>query len=264
MRRAALAAILGLAGSKITAEPGDPAGPLAMKEPAMRRTVSHLTPEGRLGDILHHPAFAGFAPLLLPWDGRTYDEALPLRRIGTLLPYHSQVDPVVITRALNRMVDDVTDGQPVFHAIYSEAQQRAEPAKTNAGLFFFHGQPGAPFAIIAPGGGFSYVGSVHEGFPYAQAISEAGYNAFVLRYRTGQGGTIATEDLAAAITYVFQHAEALGLCTKGYSLWGSSAGARMVAFIGSHGVARFGGDALPKPSTVVMAYTYRTPGSWGG
>ena len=46
---------------------------------------------------------------------------------------------------------------------------------------------------------FSYVGSVHEGFPYAVAISNKGYNAFVLRYRTGQGGAVATQDLAAAI-----------------------------------------------------------------
>lgn len=29
----------------------------------------------------------------------------------------------------------------------------------------------------------------------------------------------------------------------------------MAAAIGTHGVARFGGDAIPKPSTVVMAYT---------
>ena len=29
----------------------------------------------------------------------------------------------------------------------------------------------------------------------------------------------------------------------------------MAAAIGSHGAARFGGDYLPKPSTVVMAYT---------
>ena len=45
------------------------------------------------------------------------------------------------------------------------------------------------------------------------------------------------------------------MSTEGYSLWGSSAGARMVASIGSHGRARFGGDALPKPAAVVMAYT---------
>ena len=29
----------------------------------------------------------------------------------------------------------------------------------------------------------------------------------------------------------------------------------MAAAIGSHGVARFGGDDVPKASTVVMAYT---------
>ena len=41
----------------------------------------------------------------------------------------------------------------------------------------------------------------------------------------------------------------------GYSLWGSSAGARMAASIGSHGAAAFGGADLPRPAAVVMAYT---------
>ena len=99
------------------------------------------------------------------------------------------------------------------------------------------------------------MGSIHEGFPYAQEISRKGYNAFVLRYRAGQGGAVATQDLAAAISYIFRNAERLGVGTGHYSLWGSSAGARMAAAIGSHGVARFGGDDLPKPAAVVMAYT---------
>lgn len=47
----------------------------------------------------------------------------------------------------------------------------------------------------------------------------------------------------------------LGVGTEAYSLWGSSAGGRMAAAIGSNGVARFGGDDLPKPSAVVIAYT---------
>ena len=45
---------------------------------------------------------------------------------------------------------------------------------------FFRGRPGAPFAVICPGGGFSYVGSIHEGFPHALALSRMGYNAFVV------------------------------------------------------------------------------------
>jgi acetyl esterase/lipase len=102
---------------------------------------------------------------------------------------------------------------------------------------------------------FSYVGSIHEGFPYAAEISDKGYNAFVLKYRAGYGGTVATQDLAAAVSYIFKNAETLGVSTNSYSLWGSSAGARMAAAIGSHGSASFGGDDLPKPSTVVMAYT---------
>ncbi len=215
----------------------------------------HLAADGRLADILGNPAFAGFAERILPWAGRRYDPAMPLGQMASLLPYHSVVDTGTVVAALNRMIDDAGAGQTVFYDIYSEAERRADPAKAATGLFFYRGRPGAPFAVIAPGGGFSYVGSVHEGFPYAEAISDLGLNAFVLTYRAGQGGQVATEDLAAAITWIFHNAEELGVGTDGYSLWGSSAGARMAAYIGSHGPAAFGGADLPKPAAVVMAYT---------
>ncbi len=215
----------------------------------------HLGAKSTLRDLLRHPAFAGFAHLILPWDDRVYDERMPLARIGSLLPYHTHVDPETVTTALNRMIDDAASGRTVFYRFYSDAQTQQEPAKRKTGLFFFRGRPGAPFAVIAPGGGFSYVASVHEGFPYAAAISGKGYNAFVLRYRAGMGATAATRDMAAAISYIFANAASLGVGTAGYSLWGSSAGARMAASIGSHGVASFGGGNAPKPSTVVMAYT---------
>jgi len=216
---------------------------------------AQLGVDSRLRDILHHPAFAEFGRLLLPWDGRTYDEDIRLSDIGSLLPYHSHVSPKVVVSALNHMIDDARKGNTIFYDIYAEAQKRDEPARAHTGLFFFRGRPGAPFAVIAPGGGFSYVGSVHEGFPHAVEISKKGYNAFVLKYRAGHGGTVATQDLAAAISYVFRNAEALGVSTGTYSLWGSSAGARMVAAIGTSGVVAYGGDDLPRPAAVVMAYT---------
>jgi acetyl esterase/lipase len=220
-----------------------------------RSQATHLRLDDSLDEILEHPAFAGFGRLLLPWDDRRYALAMPLRSIGSLLPYHQHVDPVVVVSALNRMVDDASLGRTIFYDIYTNAQKQAEPSRKDTGLFFFRGKPGAPFAIIAPGGGFEYVASLHEGFPYAVEISNRRYNAFVLKYRAGQGGTVATEDLAAAISYVFRNARSLGVTTAGYSLWGSSAGARMVAAIGSHGTARFGGSDLPKPSALVTLYT---------
>jgi acetyl esterase/lipase len=222
---------------------------------ASAQEISHLHVDDSVDDILKHPAFAGFARLILPWDDRRYDTAMPLRNISSLLPYHSHVDPVVVVSSLNRMIDDASLGKTLFYNIYTDAQKRAEPSRQETGLFFFRGKPGAPFAVIAPGGGFAYVGSLHEGFPYAVEISKRGYNAFVLKYRAGHGGRIATEDLAAALSYIFRNAGSLGVATTDYSLWGSSAGARMAAAIGSYGTARFGGSALPKPSALVLLYT---------
>jgi acetyl esterase/lipase len=226
-----------------------------MNAQARGHHAGHLTTDASIGDLLNHAAFAGCGRLILPWDDRTYDESLWLRNISALLPYHSHVNPGDVVTALNRMIDDAGNGKTVFYEFYTGAQKQQQPSRENTGLFFFRGRPGAPFAVISPGGGFSYVGSVHEGFPYAAAISKTGYNAFVLRYRAGSGGPIATQDLAAALSYIFRNADMLGVSTDGYSLWGSSAGARMAAAIGSHGVAHFGGDNLPKPSAVVMAYT---------
>jgi acetyl esterase/lipase len=222
---------------------------------ASRAPAAQLRVDDTVGDLLEHPAFAGFAHLLLPWDDRRVDRSMRLREIGSLLPYHSHVDPAVVVSSLNRMIDDAAAGRTVFHDFYTVAEKESVPSRRNTGLFFFRGKPNAPFAVIAPGGGFAYVGSVHEGFPYAVEISKRGFNAFVLRYRAGQGGRIATEDLAAAVTYIFRNAAVLGVSNANYSLWGSSAGARMAAAIGSHGAARFGGATLLRPSAVVMLYT---------
>jgi len=217
--------------------------------------LEHLSATTTIGDLLENPAFAEYARLLLPWDDRTADPTMPLSDIASLLPYHSNVRPDLFVSSLNRLIDDVGADHQVFYDFYTEAQKREAPARENTGLFFFRGRPGAPFAVIAPGGGFSYVGSVHEGFPHAAALSRLGHNAFVLKYRVGEGGAVATEDLAFALSFIFRYAQGLQVDVEDYSLWGSSAGARMVASIGSHGTARFGGDQLPKPSTVVMAYT---------
>jgi acetyl esterase/lipase len=221
----------------------------------MQVQSSYLTINSTIAEVIAHPAFAGFGRLLLPWDNRKPDGNMQLHEIGALLPYHSEVKPTDVVTALNPMIDDANNGKSIFYDFYTEAQKNAEPAKRNAGLFFFRGMPGAPFAIVCPGGGFAYVASLHEGFPYAAEISRNGYNVFVLKYRAGMGGAAATLDLAAALSYVFKNAKALGIGTGNYSLWGSSAGARMAASIGTHGAAFFGGDALPRPSIVVTAYT---------
>ena len=208
-------------------------------------------------DVIHHPAFEGFGQFLFPIDYRNPDENMTLGQISSLLPYHNNINTETTTGVLNSMIDMVTSGKKIFYDIYTDEEKAADPSKENTGLFFFQGKSNAPFAIISAGGGFAYVGSIHESFPHALELSRRGYNAFALQYRTG-GADVAGEDLAAAISFVFAHRETLGVSTDCYSLWGGSAGARMAAYLGSYGPAVFDGDDLPRPGAVIMQYTGHT------
>jgi len=220
---------------------------------------NHLKTNNYVRDIVKHPAFKDFGELLLPLDNNSGYYNTMLSDIGALMPYHSHVEPDIIVGALNHMIDEVNAGRTIFYNFYTDEQKRQDPGKRYTGLFFFRGCPGAPFAIVCPGGGFSYIGSLHEGFPLVQEISNKGLNAFVIRYRIGSEQR-ATEDLAAALDYIFRNAKTLGVDTKAYSLWGGSAGARMAGNIALSGVASYGGGNLPKPASAVIAYTGQS--SW--
>lgn len=76
-----------------------------------------------------------------------------------------------------------------------------------------------------------YVAALQDSLPHAQALSHKGFNAFVLIYRPGW--KTACEDLARAISFLWEHTAELQIDMKGYSLWGGSAGARMSAWLGS-------------------------------
>lgn len=206
-------------------------------------TTQHLTTRSTIADVLAHPAFKGFSSYILPLEWG-YDADIPLSDVERLLPYHNYIDAERCVGYINQMIDSVVAGRKIFYDL----------GRKDAGLFFFRGRPGAPFAVICPGGGFSYVGSIHEGFPHALALSRKGYNAFVIQYQTGSAQA-ALEDLAAGIWYIFRHAAELQVDTAGYSVWGSSAGARIAAYLGSYGTAAFGATPLPRPATVVMVYT---------
>jgi len=219
-----------------------------------RGGYAHVRTGDSILTVVNHPAFKGFGRYILPRDNDLTGKDVPLADIHSLMPYHGHVNPGTVVGAINHMIDDVNDGKSIFYDFYTEQQKRADPAKASSGLFFFRGNPGAPFAVVCPGGGFSYVGSLHEGFPLASEVSKKKYNAFVIRYRIGSEQR-ATEDLAAAIAFIFRHANTLGVSMKDYSLWGGSAGARMVGNIALNGVAAYGGVNLPKPSTAVIAYT---------
>jgi hypothetical protein len=124
-----------------------------------------FTVQSTIGDILHHSALAGFSRLILPWDDRAYDEDMRLSQIGSLLPYHTHVDPATVINALNRMINDASSGKTVFYSFYSEAQKKQQPDKSNTGLFFFRGRPGTLFTAYALVAGSPTSAPSMKGFP---------------------------------------------------------------------------------------------------
>ena len=203
-----------------------------------------------ISDVIADPVFGDYGRLIFPVDTGYYSGDT----LGSLrLTWYSNIDPDKTVEITNYMKEHAGLGDTIFYDIYSEEEKAADPAKEDTGLFFFKGNSGEKFAICNAGGGFAYVGAMHDSFPHALELSKQGYNAFALIYRPG--AQTACEDLARAISFIFEHAEELEVDTDCYSLWGGSAGARMAAYLGSYGPSAFGGDELPEPGTVVMQYT---------
>ncbi len=211
-------------------------------------------PQTRVEDVIADPAFAGFGRLLFPTNFGPPAPAMTLQDLPRWLPFHNCIRADTTTTVLNELRARAAAGETIFYPIYTGAEQRRDPALRDTGLFFFRGRPSAPFAVVNAGGGFYYVGAIHESLPHALALSRKGYNAFALIYRPDSACTACT-DLARALGWIVRHAEALQLDPAGYSLWGGSAGARMAAWVGGYGTAAFGGDKLPKPAVVIMQYT---------
>lgn len=201
-------------------------------------------------EVVSAPEFARYGRLLFPADNRYWSGD----SLGSLkLTWYSEIRPASTVAVVNRLRADVLAKRRVFFDIYTEQEKQADPRKRNTGLFFFRGTPGARFAVCNAGGGFMFVGAIHDSFPHALSLSERGINAFALIYRPG--AETACEDLARAIRFIFDHAKELEVNTEGYSLWGGSAGARMATWLGSYGTASFGEKHLPRPAAVIMQYT---------
>lgn len=214
--------------------------------------ISHVTQNNTIADVINIPAFQVFRNFIFPLD-YYHNTSLKLNHISALLPYHSHINTYTTLEVINYMIDRCNSGEKIFFDIYTDKEKQKDKSKEKTGLLFFRGEKNKPFAIICAGGGFSYVGSIHEAYPHALELSKKGYNAFVLQYRTDW--EYANEDLAQAISYVMKNSKDLEVDSKDYSLWGSSAGGRMVANIGTYGVSYFGGDQIFKPAVVIIAYT---------
>ncbi len=215
-----------------------------------KEALTLVTENTRIADVINDPLFGDYGRLIFPVNSGYYSGD----RLGTLcLTWYSNIRPARTVEIVNYMREQASAGNQIFYRIYSDDEIAADSRKADTGLFFFRGNSWARFAVCNAGGGFAYVGAMHDSFPHALELSKKGYNAFALIYRPG--AQTACEDLARAIAFIHEHAQELRVDVNGYSLWGGSAGARMAAWLGSYGTESFGEGAYPRPAAVIMQYT---------
>lgn len=216
-----------------------------------------------IAEVIADPLFEDYGRLLFPVD-RPVDPHMTLKEVTTSSVYlwYSYLQPAMTAEIVNALHAWRKEGRRIFYPIYTEEEQQQDPSKRNTGLFFFPGKPEERFAITNAGGGFYYVGAMHDSFPHALTLSKHGYNAFALIYRTDAP----FDDLARAIVFVEDHAEELQVKPDGYSLWGGSAGARMAASLGNRQILTCltrrkvvpwneAGEGMPQAGSVIMEYT---------
>lgn len=214
----------------------------------------YYTSQSTVSDVINDPVFGSFGRLLFPVD-RNVPPSMTLAQVSTSNVYmwypYIQVEKTV--EILNYLHSQAANGEQIFHSIYSADEIAQDRSKKDTGLFVFKGEIGKPFAITNAGGGFAYVGAMHDSFPHSLEFSKAGYTAFALIYRPDDPYT----DLAQAISYIYENADKLGVEKENYSLWGGSAGARMAATLGNKGYLTqlTGNSNLPQAAAVIMQYT---------
>ena len=209
-----------------------------------------FTVDTKISDVINYPSFGDYGRLLFPVNSGYYS-GNTLKNLS--LTWYSGINPNKTVEIVNYLKNKADSGEKIFYDIYTDEEKAADPRKEDTGLFFFKGNEGAKFAVCNAGGGFVYVGAMHDSFPHALELSKKGYNAFALIYRPGS--QTACEDLARAIAFIHENADEFGVDVSDYSLWGGSAGARMAAWLGSYGMEYFGEKEYPRPAAVIMQYT---------
>lgn len=222
---------------------------------------THVSADSSIEHLANHPAFA------------EYQDSMELFSTGFLASITGPmaVDSVSpsaqsIADGANFAIDMTNAGLDVFTPLYSEDEVAADPYKEESGFFYFPSEPGAPLAVVLPGGAFLSVAVSVEGLPYAAELHDAGYAVAVLRYRTGieegdpedsQDVRIerAREDLLALMALLSTD-PSYGANLDDHSVWGSSAGGTLALGWASDDAMGAVANGFAAPSAVIGVYPY--------
>lgn len=210
--------------------------------------------------IMNHPGLNGLGEEVLPLGNNMLRKVCGPWKLKIMIPFLGKHEETVLN-GLNYAIAAAESGQSEFISYYDREAKLEDPKKEDTGLLYYKTAEGAPFVVVAPGGGFTMLGVASSAYPYAQPLQEAGYNVFVLEYRVGvyegeedkiPASDRAAEDMVAAVKYILDNAETLGVSAEEYLVLGSSAGGQVTArFCAEQEYDTLG---IPAPSACIMLY----------
>ena len=210
--------------------------------------------------IMNHPGLEGLGEEVLPLGNKLYRTVTGPWKLKVMIPFLGKHEATVVD-GLNYAIAASEDGTSRFISYYSAEDKAADPAKEDTGLLYYKTAEGAPFVVVAPGGGFTMLGVASSAYPYARPLQEAGYNVLVLEYRVGiyegeensiPASDRAAEDIVAAVAYIVENAEELGVSAEDYIVLGSSAGGQVTARYCAE--KKYAALAVPDPAACIMLY----------
>ncbi len=173
-------------------------------------------------------------------------------RVRPLGNYEGQSKMLVV--ALEHLAEVLATGNNVI-PVYGEDEVAKNPDLAQAKLVRWIERPGAPFVLVCPGGAYTHVNSLIEGFPIAHELSGMGLNSLILTYRTAvpSSAKAALDDVARALRLVDKNAGEWGISLDGYAIMGASAGGHLAGAWSTKGMgyAKYG---LPKPAAALLLY----------
>lgn len=199
-----------------------------------------------VGDLCQLPVLKTFSPYLFTH----MSEDMWSRKLSQL-----GLEKCGISAALSAFCQAERAGTFQIFDVYGKAVTDRDPEKAQVKLLYLAGKAGMPFALVCPGGGYNRQWTLVEGFPIAWQLSQMGYHAFILLYRSGKTGLLPEplEDTAQALQLIASLSDSCRFTTRNYAVCGFSAGGNLAALWGTktQGYARY--DA-PRPAALLLAY----------
>ena len=139
-----------------------------------------------ISEVISDSVFGKAGRLLFPVDTGYYSGST----LGDLsLTWYTNIQLDKTMEIVNTLHNRAAKGEKIFYDIYTDAEKSSDPEKKNTGLFFFKGTPREKVAVCNAGGGFAYVGAMHDSFPHALELSKKGQTAMRDRHLNRSNST---------------------------------------------------------------------------